>query len=602
VAPPPVDVPAAGFRRLEIVIGAAVAVIACAAATGPGWLAGAEHATSARLGQPLAWAPGHGALARLAAILPIGEVGFRVSLVSAIAAGALAAGVIAMIRALVAREVGAGLGAVVALAMVGAIRVAATSPGPAMLTAAGVAWAVAGVIAMRRGAGGKDDRGAAPAIAGVSVALAASPWIGIALALVVGPLVYRRRRALLAVPVLTLAPLIAVAGVPPLVADPFGRIPAVLGALGSDAGVIVLGAGVLGLGFGAATGLRGAAAALLAVLLVAFGGACSPVAPAEVAVAILPVLALGIGVLATAGIRIAAGSLDGTRRAAAAAALSLAFPALAITTVAAPRAPDADAPARAAADLAAAAPPGPGAVFAGGDALVTALRHERVVAGLRPDLALGLRVAGADEVAVRLMRSAQIVAADVPVFGALDARFARPRGRGFELLLIQGASDAVPDPPANYPGAIGREIASRLALSRALWEAGAGQLERAARAAGLAGTRFDAGAIAVLAARTPTAERPPLFGFVPELGSTDARVWLDLFGDDLAWVGGMTEPPLPPEAPPERRLHARWRAVLAGIAPPNDPAIRAFGRDAVRATREMLTATGHPDAADKLAP
>jgi len=52
----------------------------------------------------------------------------------------------------------------------------------------------------------------------------------------------------------------------------------------------------------------------------------------------------------------------------------------------------------------------------------------------------------------------------------------------------------------------------------------------------------------------------------------------------------------------DRTLHARWRAVLAGIAPPADPAIRALGHDAVVATREMLKATGHADAADKLAP
>ena len=100
----------------------------------------------------------------------------------------------------------------------------------------------------------------------------------------------------------------------------------------------------------------------------------------------------------------------------------------------------------------------------------------------------------------------------------------------------------------------------------------------------------------------PGPARPALYGIVPALGTPGTQVWLDLLGDDLAWVADMGEPPRMDVVPPERALHARWRAVLAGIAPPADPAIRALGKPAVTATRTMLTELGHPDAADKLAP
>jgi len=589
------------FRRLEVVIGIAVAALASALVSGPGWLDASEHVTAARLGHPLAWAPGHGALAAIAQLLPIGEAGTRVALVSAVAAGALAAGLAAMARALVPREVGGAVGAVLALAAVAAVRVAATTPGPAMLVAAGVAWTVAGLIALRR-----DDDGAGSgtgrAVGGLAVTLAAAPWIGVALAVVVAPLVWRRRRILLVVPIAVIAPLVIVAGVPPLGWAELGaRLHAMVGALGADAGVVVLGAGALGLGFAAATGLRGAAIALVAALVVVAGAAVSPINGADAALAVQPILALGVVVLAAAAVRAAARDADGNRRAGLALALALPFPLLGgVLAVGVPD--DGDAPARAAAELADPAPAGPGAIFVGGEALMTALRHERAVAGLRPDLALGPRADGADRLAVGLLRQGQIVVADLPAFGALDDRLARPVGRAFELLLVEGVSDVTPPEPARYPGAIGAEVSARLALARGLWEGGAGHLDHAARAAGLVGTRFDAATVALLGATRPSAARPALFGFIPDLGTTDRGAWLQLLGDDLAWVADVAEPPLPEDAPPERRLHARWRAVLLGIAPPADPAIRALGKSAVLATREMLVETGHPDAADKLAP
>jgi hypothetical protein len=581
------------------VIGAAVAVAAAAvAASGPGWFAAAEHVTAARLGNVPAWSPGYAAVAAVAAWLPIGEVAARVALISALAAGLAAAGVVAMTRALVPREVGAGVAAVIVLAAVAAVRAAAAVPGPAMLVAAGVAWTAAGLIAIRRGESGEPA-----AVGGLALALATAPWLGVALAVIVVPVVWPRRRALLVVPLAVIVPLIVVAGVPPSgVALAGARARAVIGALGSDAGVVVFGAGVLGLGFGAATGLRGAGIAVLVVIAALIGAIASPIGGPDGAVIVHVALALGIAVLATAGLRAAAGTLDGARRSIAAGALAAAF-VLPAVLLAREVADDGDAPARVATDLVGAAAAGPGAVFVGGDAALTAMRHERVVAGLRPDLVPALRTDAGDAVAVALMRQGQIVVADLPAFGRLDDRLARPTGRGFQLLLaVPPDAPAPPPPPARYAGAIGAELAARLALARALWEGAAGRLDDAARAAGLAGTRFDAGTIAVLGATRPTAERPALFAFLPDLGSPDGADRLALFGDDLAWVGAIPQPPLPPDAAPERRLHARWQAILVGIAPPADPAISALGDAAVTATRAMLKATGRDAAADKLAP
>jgi hypothetical protein len=42
-----------------------------------------------------------------------------------------------------------------------------------------------------------------------------------------------------------------------------------------------------------------------------------------------------------------------------------------------------------------------------------------------------------------------------------------------------------------------------------------------------------------------------------------------------------------------RRLHARWRAVLAGTLKPDDASITALGPAAVRATHELFTTPEH---------
>src|SRR5207244_2745539 len=99
------------------------------------------------------------------------------------------------------------------------------------------------------------------------------------------------------------------------------------------------------------------------------------------------------------------------------------------------------------------------------------------------------------------------------------------------------------EPPATYATEIGAQQAALLAVERARLEAASGRLDIAARAVGLAGTRFGAADLAVLAATTVVKERPALFGLLP-LDVAPPGAWLyAIFGDDLAWVAGLPDAP-----------------------------------------------------------
>jgi hypothetical protein len=150
--------------------------------------------------------------------------------------------------------------------------------------------------------------------------------------------------------------------------------------------------------------------------------------------------------------------------------------------------------------------------------------------------------------------------------------------------------------PATYASTLGAEQAALLAVERARLEAASGRLDLAARAVGLAGTRFKAADLAVLAATTVVRERPALFGLLP-LEDTPPGPWLyDLFGDDLAWVAGL------PDAPMPRKLHAKWRAILTGHGTPDDPDIAALGERAVAATKALFVAKPEKSAEPASAP
>jgi hypothetical protein len=249
------------------------------------------------------------------------------------------------------------------------------------------------------------------------------------------------------------------------------------------------------------------------------------------------------------------------------------------------------APARLATDVIGALPGGPGVIVLTDATRLGAVGYERTVAGARPDLSLAPLAPPevADAVIVQHLRSGDTAGADVPALGRLEPRRAMPRNRGFQIQLPEATVAVPPLPPATYASAIGEQQSVELAVTRARYEAGGGHLDAAARAAGLT-TRFRAADLAVLATTVPSRERPALYGFVPSFPDEPARVRLELFGDDLAWVAGLEQPAL--AAPPSRHLHALWREVLRGMRKPDDPAIAALGPAAVAATSEMLAAVG----------
>lgn len=550
---------------LELATFLAVAMVAVARAPGStGWLdeGGVVAAAQLRPGE------GQGAVATvldaLASLIPFGELAFRIAVLNAVALAAAAAGVVALARALVPTAAGAGV--------IGAALLA-TSPaadgGGAVATALTV-WTLAMIVQARR-----SERGLGRVSRQALVVAAAVLAAG-------------------------LVPLVMRGDVPGVWAFVAGRDrgggAALVRTMIDGTGAVLLFAGLVGLGLGALTGLRGAGAVLATALVAAV--ALAMLSLGSMALVPLALVAAGVAPLAGAIARLG----PATQRATI--ATIAAIPVAAIAAGAPRRAPAADdagdGVARVAADVMGAVSAGPGAFVATEPAIRGALRHERVVTGLRPDLAL---VSLGERAVALALRDRQLVASDRPSFGGFDPRRSRLVGRGFEL-LTEAAPDeraaAQPDGPARYPGAGGKGVAGLLATERARREATRGALDRAAHAAGLAGTRFDAGDLALLAATIQLSpERPPLHGFIPSITvSALPPPWLpELFGDDLAWVSGIDEPPLPAGAPAERRLHALWREVLRGTRPPDDAAILAHGVVAGRATARMLADLGRADLA-----
>jgi hypothetical protein len=558
-----------------------------------------------------------------------------------------AAGVAALARALTPAAAGAGALAASLLAVVPAADLALPT-GDAAIAAALATWAMVAVVRARRAA---RDR-AAPstrrvlAVATASGALiAVDPLAGVVISVVAaavfGPrLGPRARWGALALALATAAVLViplamrggdalADAGpagwralLAPIAPEPAG-LGAALGRLGDGAGSVLLLAGLVGLGLGAATGLPGAAACLGAAVGLAVTAGARPVAAPVPALALL---AAGLAPLAAAVSRLGPTTARST-------VATLAALPIAVVAVVAPRHLDGpertDAVVRVAADVLGAAPPGPGVFIAAEPVVHGALRVEHAIAGLRPDLALArpdrltpralaaierarpeLHTPGVDDavagaeaerLAVGNLRRGLTAAADRASFGRLDPRLAHPAGRGFALALAEDTTTAPPPAPAGYPGPIGARVAGYLAVERARHEALRGRLEAAARAAGLA-DRFGAADLAVLDIAPLDRDRPALVGYLPEeTGRVPPRWLADLFGDDLAWVAGLSPPALDERAPSARRLHARWRAVLDGTLAADDPSIRALGVPAARATARMLGDVGRVADAERAA-
>lgn len=668
---------------LELAVFLAVALVAAAGAPAhAGWFVDADGLAAAATLSPVA---GHGPAAilvgGLAALIPLGELAFRVALVGGVALAAAAAGVVALTRALTPTAAGAGALAATSIAIAPAAGLAMPT-GEAALVAALTTWILVAVVRGRRAASAgapASARGkagpesptagsseAAAAAVGTGALVALEPLAALVLAVVVaatlGPGRGRRGAlALLALGLTTAALLVlplALRGGAPALADagpggwrallsPFGPDPAglglALGRLGDGAGAVLVLAGLLGLGLGAATGLTGAGWCLATAGGLALAAGAGP---GGVPLAALAVLAAGLGPLTAAIARLAPGEGKlGARPTAKATrghvdlrfgwGATIAAVPVAVIAALAPRhdhGPErTDAVAQVAADLLAAAPPGPGVVIVVEPAIHGALRVEQVLGGLRPDLALARRdrlggtralaaidrarpelhtpriddtVAGAEDerLAVGNLRAGLTVVSDRAGFGRLDPRLAHPAGRGYALTLAAEPAIVAPPPPPRYPGPTGARLAGYLAVERARFEAGRGRLEAAARAAGLT-TRFGAADLAMLDGAVLDRRRPALIGFLPDPpGDRLPPPWLaDLLGDDLAWVAGLPPPTLDDHAPLPRRLHALWRAVLAGSMAADDPSLQALGVAAARATARMLGDLGLGDDAERAA-
>jgi hypothetical protein len=427
----------AKLPRLElIVLAVAFVVLVLDAGGGPGWNASASSSVLAARMTHLASAPLYDVLASLAALVPVGEVGFRLGVLVAALGALTLAGVVAAVRALVPRDLGAAVVAVALLLIAPPFRAAAAFATPSILVACGAVWSVACAARYARSNDARDARDAMGALGACAVVVGSAPWLGAALTIVIATWLWRiGARAIVTIGLGVLGGFVAVWWF-----DAGGRLPDAAGSLasmvatsGRGAAAIVVGAGLLGISFGAVTGLRSARWLAAIVALAAIHelviGSSSP--------ALLALLAIGVAIIPSAIIRATQPNLDGVRRHALAFGAGLPLLAIAAALGATFSVDDpADAPTQLATDLTSALPPGPGIFIATRGVSYVALQYEITIAGARPDLAIAppLPERQADGVAADALRAHRIVGADAPSFGRLDIRLAIPRGRGFQLV------------------------------------------------------------------------------------------------------------------------------------------------------------------------
>lgn len=572
-------------RADRLLLAASLAILLFGAAGGA-WSGLSDHALLAGRLERSAAAPLYGALAGIAALLPIGEPWFRVAALDAVLGAVLLVGVARAARALLPKDPVAGYVAALALAITPPFRDAAGFPGPGILAACGVVWLCVFALAHAREPGRER---AWSTLAMVAVVLGSAPWLGVGLGAVAIAWLARTgaRRDDLAIGVGALGVLVvawwigATGSLPELDPD----LAATVAASGRGAASVVIGAGLLGLAFAAATGLPRARWLAAVVALGCVHAAVVDHAP----VVVLALFALGLAVIPSGVVRVVPGGPERRHAIAAIAGAPLIGAALLSGPAFGVDDPG-HAPARVASELTIAVPAGPGVLAATRPQTWSALAYAQTVAGTRPDLALLAAAGRADGVLADALRAGRLVAADVPAFGRLDPRLAYPRGRAYQLLpTAPPPSDRAVPSPARYASAIGEQLGVLLAIDRARFEAGNGRLGAAARAAGLT-DRFGAADLAILSTTLPS--RPAFFGFIPALDDLPPGRWLiDLLGDDLAWVAGIEVPAV--DGPRERVLHALWRRWWRGELQPDDPQFAALGPAAVRATAELVKTLDH---------
>ena len=647
------------------------------AAPGVGWMDSGELTAAAwNLGG--AHPPGHPAhslLGKLAAFLPFGEVAFRVTLLSAASMAAALAGVVALARRLVAEPAAALPGSVVGVVLVAlspAALVNATRAEVYGPVAALVVWSLVAALPFIKGEQAHPRHFLLAAL-GFALAAAFHPVIAASAALPVAvSLGLRARRRLLRLAPLALAlgllallayaylPVRALAASPPLLVwgDPStpsaffdlvtgavyrgnfsggGAVARFAGAwllMGAASGVGVLLGGLIGLGFGAATRLRGAATCLAVAVCLALGAGLQDALNPDLAGYLLPallVLAAGLAPLVAAGLRLLPAEMAGPAsrtRPIAIAALLVPLVAAGFLAGGGDELDRDDSPTRLWAATVGAMPPGPGVYFTIGDHTLFADQYERLVAGGRPDLAIAnpelcrdewflrhikrsmpllyvpyiddqVRGQTAERLAITNMRQGRTVGGDMSSFGRLRSLYAGALGRAYQYVLSEADAADPARPPPDYHGRIGRRVAALVGLERGSYELERGRFAAAARAAGVA-DRFTGEELTALASSLPRPDRPPLLPLVPRY----TRVllhdgWMtDLFADEVAWQADLPARGRGDDTA-ETRLHARWRALLRGELAPGSPELFEAGPEAALATTRLLVGLGREPAVEK---
>jgi hypothetical protein len=566
---------------LRIVFAISLLLLVAGTIGGPGWLDVSGSAVLATHLEHTAASPLYDMAASVFAYLPVGEPGFRLGLLAAVLGAIAITGVVRTSRALLPKDPVAWLCGPLLLMVTPPFRLAAAMATPALLAACGVIWALALAIEHARE---PDPRKALAALACAGVVVGSAPWLGAPVLVAITLYLARSgaARTKLAIGVGTIGALACIlwVGAVGRMPDPSFDLHGFVASSGYGAAAVLVGVGLLGIAFAAVTKLRDAAwlAIVLAIVIL------HAIFVDHGALIALPLFAAGAAVLPSAVVRL----VPKQRHVIAAVAI---VPLLGAALVIGPmwRVDDpGDAPSRFATDLLDDQPPGPGVFVARRGVAWTAIEYAQTIAGARPDLALAppLPATSADIVVKEALMKRRIAASDVFAFGRLNPEWAFPRGRSFQLLLAEPQTLAAIRPPAHYASVIGEEEATVAAVTLARYEAGFGRLDGAAHAAGLSGSRFNAADLAILATARPV--QMPLYGWLPDFHTPPGPWMRELFGDDLAWVAGMTVEDPPVDAPPARRLHALWRKFLvAGTVSPDDPAIVALGPEAVNATRGL---------------
>jgi Flp pilus assembly protein TadD len=625
------------------------------------WMDVGELAAAAATlgGAPPPGHPGHSLLGKLACFLPIGEVATRLSFLSAMATGAMLAGLVRLIRVFFPSQRIMPLVAVLPIALAPGIVLNATRPEVYAPAFALVIWSTAMAVEFIR----SDKPSARNALtsvfllalaAGFHPAIALSTGLPIALGLVLAS----KKRVLRLLPfafvLIALAAMLYLylpsralaSDAPALVwGDPSSlgnlwdvmtasvyqgnvfqgslaeRFAARLALLAEGPGLLILLLGIAGLGFGALTQLRGAGTLLLLSLSVVIASALqssfNPDMRAYLALALISG-SVGLAILAMALFR----ALPLPEKRAWHSAVLVApmvLMALWMSSNDTSRRDHSDDAMQLWDESVGAMPPGPGLFFASADHTLFVAWYERLVGGARPDIVIVNPELVRDRWFLEHLRGMSselyLPFLDDGIKGNIAERlYWENAKRGHDVW-----GDAlVPTPVA--ASAAGRAfifhteetmataseplpplrfsglVGTKVATLTALRRA---QFEsaqgRLAAAAGALGIADVVGA--ELLARTP--QRPSLLPHLPKVEHhflvADSAV--ALFAEDLAWqLGGAQLTPVGDGQ--EERIHLAWRQLLSGDRDNAELLLDSLDDAALASTTPMLIALGENQRAE----